>query len=161
MSAIQCPGLAHIYDNLTKDVLKTMSHFDSIQDQLRPVLDMLSNPFYRDRLAETCFKGTVFHKLMSTWPAGHFIAWRWNSLSECVAALLSRKGALLEQWNATKLLGCCTCYVIVNLVSPPQFARLNYTQPETKVQLWWVVEFYTPSPLKGRSTCGRGSNKDD
>lgn len=125
-------GLAHIYDNLTSDVLHAMVHYEKFQEQLRPVLDLLGTEMYRDRLVATCCKGTVFETLMKSWPAGHFIAWRWNSLADCVSALLMRKGALIEQWNADKPLACivvnananamlfCQCnrYVMLELKSP-------------------------------------------
>ena len=83
-----------------------MTHYEGFQDHLRPVLDLLSTATYRERLVATCFRGSVFEALIKSWPAGHFIAWRWNSLADCVSALIMRKGALMEQWSAHKPLTC-------------------------------------------------------
>ena len=36
---------------------------------------MLSNEFYRSRLLETCFRGSIFEQLFKFWPAGNYITW--------------------------------------------------------------------------------------
>ena len=94
--------MAHIHDNITKDVLKSMSHFESFQELFRPMIDLFSNDFYRSRLIETCFRDSVYMPLFKQWRSGNYIQWRWNSLAQCAAELSLRKGGLLSNWSAEK-----------------------------------------------------------
>ncbi|CAE7682610.1 unnamed protein product [Symbiodinium necroappetens] len=41
--------MAHIYHNMTQDVLTAMPSYSEFQDMLRPLTDLLSNDFYREK----------------------------------------------------------------------------------------------------------------
>lgn len=99
-------GMSHIFDNITKDVLKCLDEFPRFQEQLRSLVDLLSVEHYRSRpvagnrsvqdilnrtymdgkkcaifnrrrLVATCFVGSPFEKLMKYWDGGTFILWRY------------------------------------------------------------------------------------
>ena len=45
--------MSHIFDNITKSVLRDLSHFDSYQQSLRVIVDLLSIKHYRARLLDS------------------------------------------------------------------------------------------------------------
>ena len=60
MTAKLAPGMAHIFDNVTKDVLKDLVHFPSFQEKFRCMTDLLSIEQYRARSLGDNYLSTVF-----------------------------------------------------------------------------------------------------
>ncbi len=65
---------------------------------LSPLVTLLHNKGYRDRLVDSCFEaGGVldeYRPLMETFEGGALIHWRWSSVASCVDAILRRRKAL-------------------------------------------------------------------
>ena len=47
--SVLAAGMSHIFDNITKDVLKCLDAFPRFQEQLRSLVDLLSVDHYRSR----------------------------------------------------------------------------------------------------------------
>lgn len=95
-------GMKHVFDNITKDVLNGMKLFASYQEGLKAVVELLHNPYCRDRIVACCFKDSQFEKLMGEWGAGAYISWRWSSLVNCLKQLVARMGPMQTFWDASK-----------------------------------------------------------
>ena len=59
-AACPVPGMKHLLDNLSSNMLKNLKFYPSFQEQLKACAAMLDTPFYRDRLVNTHFRDTMW-----------------------------------------------------------------------------------------------------
>ena len=74
------------------------------QEKIRHVSNVLYLRCYRERLVNGLFEGSEDKHLMSFWPAGQLIHWRWSSLVNVCEGLLEREKAIRRAWNLRRFL---------------------------------------------------------
>ena len=73
------PGMKHICDNLVHDMTRSLTHYEAFFNQCSHWDALLGKPFYRDRLADRCLKGTGYDNALAGWDIRLNMG-RWSAL---------------------------------------------------------------------------------
>ena len=105
--ALPVPGLLHVLDNLTQDMLKRLAQWDAYFPMLQAVCSLLQYRFRRERFIQMCVlqdadevaaqAARVFKR--------EFVAvtpWRWGTLHAVLAWLVPLRRLLAQHWDAAR-----------------------------------------------------------
>ncbi|CAE7281754.1 unnamed protein product, partial [Symbiodinium microadriaticum] len=101
--AFQIPGGHHILHNLCQDVCDVLPGFKTYKHQMQAIAAFLGDKHIRDALQHKCFgEGIAFayHALFDSFNA-HLIDWRWQSLSDFLAAVEPLEEPLRRFWDVS------------------------------------------------------------
>ena len=100
----EVPGILHIVHNATRDLAYSMVGWTDYLQKLVLVTNMLSKPFWRQRLLQTCCQGehAVHAAALTAYALGdaHVNESRWASVSDGILVLLDIEVPLRACWNA-------------------------------------------------------------
>ena len=102
--AFQIPGGHHILHNLCQDVCEALPHFHQYKPHLQAMAVFLCDKHVREGLQEKCFSTGLarVHRALFDSFSARLIDWRWQSLSEFVAAVEPLEQPLRECWDVSK-----------------------------------------------------------
>ena len=100
---IYVPGMKHNMDNLLKDILKNLRHWDEARRHLKSLERLLGDRDLRLRLRDHCFSDTEFYDMFRTFSATT-IETRWDSVIEFIADVLFYEVPLQKHWDMNKFL---------------------------------------------------------
>ncbi|CAJ1427832.1 unnamed protein product, partial [Effrenium voratum] len=103
-SSLMLPGLKHVFDNVSGDVLGWMRGFRDWQEKLQSLNMLLYQKYYRDRVKVLFDRDPVWKRLFTHYEGGNLILWRWGSLVEVCEAIQKREGALKARWSLSSFL---------------------------------------------------------
>ncbi|CAJ1366636.1 unnamed protein product, partial [Effrenium voratum] len=102
--SLMLPGLKHVFDNVSGDVLGRMRGFRDWQEKLQSLNMLLYQKYYRDRVKVLFDRDPVWKRLFTHYEGGNLILWRWGSLVEVCEAIQKREGALKARWSLSSFL---------------------------------------------------------
>jgi hypothetical protein len=135
--AFHIPGNKHTLHNLQKDCTAVLKGWKELRDELlKPLVDLLRYDGWRERLVQTCIKGSGLDALFSTFP--HSLEeWVWDAVAECIETVHTLSGALKQYWSLDKFL-----FKDIASVSTPT-ARKVFTQADKAIRseyFWAYLE---------------------
>ncbi len=98
--ALYIPGMKHLMDNLQRNILEVLPHYNScIVHHLKALEYVLAHRWLRERLQHTCFGNGPFASLLDSW-SSNMVAHRWESVMGFISETLPLRGPLQRHWNA-------------------------------------------------------------
>eukprot|EP00969_Alexandrium_andersonii_P364559 15464399-Alexandrium_andersonii.AAC.1 len=104
-STLRVPGIQHIVHNVCSGLSDRLVHFqDRVSEGMRNLAQMLAHRWSRERFVASCLVGGPFEVWKPLFEAAgpNLIEWRWASLANVAAYLLSLKTPLQVAWSKQK-----------------------------------------------------------
>ena len=105
--SLQVPGVLHIMRNICADMCEQLPSFASFKVHLQALAVFLCDPHVRRGMQERCFgqgQGRSYKDRFDSF-SDRLIDWRWQSLSDFLAAMEPLEAPLREFWNLQAFLG--------------------------------------------------------
>ena len=105
--SLQVPGVLHIMHNICADMCEQLPSFASFKVHLQALAVFLCDPHVRRGMQERCFGQGLGRSYKDRFDSfsDRLIDWRWQSLSDFLAAMEPLEAPLREFWNLQAFLG--------------------------------------------------------
>ena len=100
-AALHVPGVHHIMHNICQDVCEQLPSFQKFKAHLQSLSVFLCDPHVRKGMQERCFgdgQGLAYRALFDSF-SERLIDWRWQSLSDFLAAMEPLEAPLRQCWS--------------------------------------------------------------
>ena len=100
--SIPIPGLCHILDNATHDLLDSLPGWGDYLPHLQTMTDLLCQPWSRERFDATCTKGRGLNHFEGMFDRSFkpIVGWRWGTLCDTLSWLTVLRIPLQAAWDS-------------------------------------------------------------